>query len=121
MRCQFLREVGKVSSNLAGKRWASIGKEANQLDEVQKGVATPTEVTTVYDDGAREDFRDRILPMFAHLSARQLGALIACDHRTIDRIRRDGQMPRRALYEKFVALALGQSMSIREIRMSIGT
>lgn len=85
-------------------RWAIIGKEANQLDEVQNGLATPTEVTTVYDDGAREHFRNHVLPVFSDLGGRQLAELTDCDRRTIDRIRA-GQMPRRELYERFVALA----------------
>jgi hypothetical protein len=85
-------------------QWAIIGKEANHLDEVQSGFATPTEVTTVYDDGTEAYLRDHVLPTLAHFSGRVLAELAGCDRRTLDRIRA-GQKPRRELYRRLVDLA----------------
>jgi hypothetical protein len=76
-----------------------IGKEANNIDDVQAGrYAQQDEIITEYSDPADDHFHQHVMPLLDHLSGRELASLVGADPRTIHRIR-GGQMPRRALHE----------------------
>ena len=82
-----------------------IGKEANNIDEVQAGrYAQLDEIITEYHDPADDHFHREVMPLLDHLSGRELARLVGADRRTIDRIRA-GQMPRRPLREALERLA----------------
>ena len=82
-----------------------IGKEANNIDEVQAGrYAQLDEIITEYNDPASDHFHQQVMPLLDHLSGRKLARLVGTDRRTIDRIR-SGQMPRRALRKALERLA----------------
>jgi len=91
--------------HIAAGPWAIIGKEANQLDEVQNGVVPPAEVTTVYEDGRDNYFRNVALPILSSLSGRDLAKVVGYDRRTIDRARKGETKARQGLREKLIAIA----------------
>ncbi len=71
-----------------------IGKEANNLDNVQAGlVGRLGDVLNEYDDPGTDRFHRLVLPVLARYTGRELATLVGVDHRTIDRIR-DGSQPR---------------------------
>jgi hypothetical protein len=82
-----------------------IGKEANNIDEVQAGrYAQPDEIITEYHDPTEDHFHERIMPALDYLSGRELAVLVGVDRRTIDRIRK-GQTPQPKLQEVLTQLA----------------
>jgi hypothetical protein len=82
-----------------------IGKEANNIDEVQAGrYAQLDEIITEYHDPADDHFHREVMPLMTHLSGRELARLVGVDRRTIDRIRA-GQMPRAKLRQALNELA----------------
>jgi hypothetical protein len=82
-----------------------IGKEANNIEEVQAGLyAQPDEIITEYHDPADDHFHQQVIPLLDHLSGRELARHVGADRRTIDRVR-GGQMPRRPLRRAFEGLA----------------
>jgi hypothetical protein len=82
-----------------------IGKEANNIDEVQAGrYAQLDEIITEYHNPADDHFHQHITPLLEHLSGRELARLTGADRRTIDRIRA-GQMPRPKLRRELIQLA----------------
>jgi hypothetical protein len=82
-----------------------IGKEANNIDEVQAGrYAQLDEIITEYHNPADDHFHKEVMPILDHLSGRELAALVGADRRTIDRIRR-GQAPRPELRHTLTQLA----------------
>jgi hypothetical protein len=82
-----------------------IGKEANNIDEVQAGrYAQLDEIITEYHDPTDDHFHQRVMPLLDHLSGRELARLIGANRRTINRIRK-GQTPRRPLREALGRLA----------------
>jgi hypothetical protein len=69
-----------------------IGKEANNIDEVQAGrYAQLDEILTEYHDPVDDHFHQHLVPLLDHFSGRQLARLVRTDRRTIDRIR-NGQI-----------------------------
>jgi hypothetical protein len=85
-----------------------IGKEANNIDEVQAGrYAHLDEIVTEYSDPADDHFHQNVLPILDHLSGRELAQLVGADRRTIDRIRRGLQKPRQELRQGLTELAAG--------------
>jgi hypothetical protein len=82
-----------------------IGKEANNIDEVQAGrYAQLDEIITEYYDSSDDHFRREVMPLLDHLSGRKLAQLLGVDRRTIDRIRK-GQMPHARLRHTLTQLA----------------
>ncbi len=82
-----------------------IGKEANELDEVQAGLhANLNEVLNEYSYPNDALLYDLVLPVLERFSGRQLGELAGSDRRTIDQIRR-GTSPRKDLSLKLLTLA----------------
>jgi hypothetical protein len=66
-----------------------IGKEANNIDEVQAGrYAQLDEIVTEYHNAADDHFHREVMPLLDHLSGRELARLVGVDRRTIDRIRK---------------------------------
>ncbi len=83
-----------------------IGKEANNIKEVQAGrYAQLDEIITEYDDAADDHFHREVMPLLDHLSGRELAGLVGADRRTIDRIR-NGQRPQARLREALERLAI---------------
>ncbi len=69
---------------------ATIGKEANKLDDVQAGLyAAADEILTVY--GSRDVDLEQALTALAHLSGRDVQLLTGVDRRTVDRVRQRGE------------------------------
>jgi hypothetical protein len=82
-----------------------IGKEANNIDEVQAGrYAQLDEIITEYHDPADDHFHQLVMSPLDHLSGRELARLVGVDRRTVDRIRR-GQTPRGELRQALSELA----------------
>jgi hypothetical protein len=82
-----------------------IGKEANNIEEVQAGrYAQLNEIITEYRNPSGDHLHREVMPLLDHLSGRELALLVGADRRTIDRIR-SGPMPRRALREALERLA----------------
>lgn len=80
-----------------------IGKETNELDQVQAGLhANAADATAAYL--ARDAELADALAATAHLSGRQLATLLAVDRRTIDRMRA-GAVPRRELRAATIMVA----------------
>jgi hypothetical protein len=66
-----------------------IGKEANNIDEVQAGrYAQLDEIITEYCDANEDHFHKDVLPLLDRLSSREIARLVGVDRRTIDRIRK---------------------------------
>jgi hypothetical protein len=66
-----------------------IGKEANNIEEVQAGrYAQLDETITEYNDPADDHFHQHIMPLLDHVSGRELAGLVSADRRTIDKIRK---------------------------------
>jgi hypothetical protein len=82
-----------------------IGKEANNIDEVQAGrYAQLDEIITEYSDPANDLFHLQVMPLLDHLRGRELASLVGADRRTIDRIRK-GQTPQPRLRSALTQLA----------------
>jgi hypothetical protein len=82
-----------------------IGKEANNIDDVQAGrYAHFDEIITEYHDRADDHFHREVMARLDHLSGRELARLVCVDRRTIDRIRK-GQTPRPELRQALAELA----------------
>jgi hypothetical protein len=82
-----------------------IGKEANNIDEVQAGLyAQLDEIVTEYHNPTDDHFHREVMPLLDHLSGRELARLVGADRRTIDRVRA-GKMPRRPLRQALERLA----------------
>jgi hypothetical protein len=92
-----------------------IGKEANNIDEVQAGrYAQLDEIITEYHNPTDDHFHREVMPRLDHLSGRKLARLVGTDRRTIDRIR-SGQIRapgaelRQALTEIAIRIDCGSS------------
>jgi len=71
-----------------------IGKEANNLDDVQNGLITNLgDVLNEYNNPDDDTFHRLVMPVLDRYSGRELAKLVGTDRRTIDRIRK-GQRPR---------------------------
>jgi hypothetical protein len=82
-----------------------IGKEANNIEEVQAGrYAQLDEIITEYQDPNDDQFHQTLMPALGHLSGRELARHVGTDRRTIDRIRA-GQKPRIELQKAIIGLA----------------
>jgi hypothetical protein len=84
-----------------------IGKEANDIDEVQAGrYAQLDGIITEYRNPADDYFHSEVMPLLDHPSGRELARHVGTDRRTIDRIR-SGQIrtPRAELRQALAQLA----------------
>ena len=82
-----------------------IGKEANNIDEVQAGrYAQLDEIINEYHDRTDDHFHQEVMPLLDHLSRRELARLVRTDRRTVDRIRK-GQKSGPNLRQTFIGLA----------------
>ena len=89
--------------NVSPQRIAIIGKETNELDDVNAGLyGTLDEVKNTYRTIDVE--LAEALAVTAHLSGRQLAQMLGVDRRTVDRIR-NGATPRENLRRRLLAVA----------------
>jgi hypothetical protein len=89
--------------HLAPLRLRAIGKETNELDEVQHSLyGSARELSPIYAENDHE--LKRALNSLKHLSGRELARHLEVDHRTIDRVRA-GSMPRNGLRQRIVTAA----------------
>ena len=103
---------GRSTEGLLGRRPVAvsmvhhIGKEANQLEDVEAGlVGDLGEVLTEYVDPAHDLLRTLVLPVLRDLSNREVARHIDVTDKTIAGIRK-GSRPRRTTIEKLWALAI---------------
>jgi transcriptional regulator with XRE-family HTH domain len=83
-----------------------IGKEANNIDEVQAGrYAQLDEIITEYHNPNDDHFHREVMPLLDHFSSRELARLVGADRRTIDRIRKGGRRPHAKLLQALTQLA----------------
>jgi hypothetical protein len=83
-----------------------IGKEANNIDEVQAGrYAQLDDIITEYHNPTDDDtFHQQVMPLLDDIPGRELARIVGVDRRTIDRIRK-GQVPRVKLRQALTQLA----------------
>jgi hypothetical protein len=86
-----------------------IGKEANNIDEVQAGrYAQLDEIITEYHNQDDDHFHRQVMTLLEHMSAREIARLVGADRRTIDRIRKgEIRTPGAALRQALTRLAVG--------------
>jgi hypothetical protein len=86
-----------------------IGKEANNIEEVQAGrYAQLDEIITEYVDPDDDHFHQQVMPLLEHMSAREIARLVGADRRTIGRIRKgEIRTPGAALRQALTRLAVG--------------
>lgn len=88
-----------------------IGKEANNIDNVQAGLhASQGEILTEYDDPHEDTIHQLVMPVLSAHPGQALARLVGCDRRTINRIR-NGQTPRPELRASLTAIAVTQAAS----------
>jgi hypothetical protein len=73
--------------------WAIIGKEANEIDNVQAGYVSAKTVTNVYANDAAHRRTAAALQKLTGLSDRQLGTMIDRHHSTVSRYRSNELCP----------------------------
>jgi hypothetical protein len=84
-----------------------VGKEANQLDERQAGLAhDPEETLNEYGAPQRDDFRTLVVPVLRELPVTDVAKATGLSERTIKRVRAGGVTPHAANRAKLTAHAV---------------